>query len=333
MSGDINDSLYTTEDEEYPVELISQPHVSEKITAVCLLTVFVLSVVGNSLLVSALVCLEDLRRVSNLYFLCLASFDLLFTLTLPFWAVYLLHHWVFGDIACKLLIGAYFVGQYGSLVLLTAMALDRFCTVVLKGRYTARPGRRLRCARLVCVATWGVSVAMSLREALVSVHSSSNGTHSCEDGQSGGLDDNVWSYMQIVFLFLLPLVIIVFCYSCIFRTVLSVPNMRDRYGSVVLLFSIVTAFFICWGPYNLVLYLLTVLDQSESIMLAYGICRVLAYSHCCINPLLYMLRPRYRNLLCRLVHCSENASQPNSHAIEMQRGPESAMCVEMTLME
>ncbi|KAG5286059.1 hypothetical protein AALO_G00010510 [Alosa alosa] len=330
MSGETNFSLSNTTLDvgDYPIELESPFDGHDGITGVCLLIVFVLSMVGNGLVVSALVCLEDLRRVSNLFFLCLASFDLLFTLTLPFWAVYFLYHWVFGDIACKLFTGAYFVGQYGSLMLLTAITLDRFCTVVLKGRYTAQPGRRLRYARVVCVATWVISVIMSLREVLISVHSSTNGTYSCEIEE---VEDKFWTYMQIVFLFLLPLVIIVCCYSCIFRTVLSVPNMRGRYGTVVLLFSIVTAFFICWGPYNLVLYLFTVLDLSvwetnEHIYLAYVICRILAYSHCCINPLLYMLRPRFRSLFCRLAHCSENANKPISHsAIEK--------CVEMTLME
>ena len=301
--------------------------------------------VGNCLLVYALVCLEDLRRVSNIFFLCLASFDILVTLTLPFWAVDHLHHWVFGIAGCQLLIGAFFVGQHGGLMLLTAMTLDRFCTVVLKGRHTALSRQRLLCARIVCTATWVISIAASLREALNSrTVETEDGVYLCEYGEVGELEESVGYYMQIIFLFLLPFVIIVFCYSCILRTVMSVPNMRGRQPTVVLMLCIVTAFFTCWGPYNLVLYLLS-LDISDCetqkyISLAHHICQILAYSHCCINPVLYMLRPRFRTILCRLVCCSLPASQPISlshmshNAVGMHDGPNpSTMCVEMMLME
>lgn len=305
---EMNISSSNTAADNGPIELCQvDPH--HQITAVCFLIVFALSIIGNGLLVSALVCLEDLHRVSNLFFLCLASFDLLFTFTLPFWAVYQLHHWIFGDTACKFLIGAYFVGQNGSLILLTAMTLDRFCTVVLKGWYTARPGCRLCGARVVCATTWIISIAMSLRYVLNSTVQGEDGMYLCESGEVGELEDKVWQHIHIVFLFLLPLVIIVFCYSCIVRKVVSGLSMRGRNGTLVLLFSIVIAFFTCWGPYNVVLYLLMILDLSvceteRRIHLAYVICRILAYSHCCINPLLYMLRPRFRKLFCRLVTCS-----------------------------
>lgn len=323
-----------------PIELCQiDPH--HQITAVCFLAVFVLSLVGNSLLVSTLLCLEDLKRVSNLFFLCLASFDLLFTLTLPFWAVYHLHHWIFGDTACKLLIGAYFVGQNGSLILLTVMTLDRFCTVVLKGSYTARPGCRLCSARLVCVATWVISIAVSLREVFNSTVQGEDGMYSCESGEVGEMEDKVWQYIQLVFFFLLPLVLIVFCYSCIGKKLVSGQSMRGRYGTLVLLFCIVTAFFTCWGPYNVILYLMMVLDLSECetdkrMHLAYVICRILAYSHCCVNPLLYTLRPRFRKLLCQFVCCSAksvNQFHINRNAAEVDRRHKGTMCVEMTLME
>lgn len=336
----MNISSLNTSADSGPIELC-QVDAHNQISAVCFLIVFVLSVVGNGLLVSALVRLEDLRRVSNLFFLCLSLFDLLFTLTLPFWAVYHLHHWVFGDMACKLLSGAYFVGQYGSLMLLTAMTLDRFCTVVLKGSYTARPGCRLCGACMVCIATWVISITASLREVLNSTVHEKDGIYFCEPREGEIWEDKVWQYIQIVFFFLLPLVIIVFCYSCILRKVVSGPSMRGRHGMLVLLFSIVTAFFTCWGPYNVVLYLFMVLDLSvceteKQIHLAYVICRILAYSHCCVNPLLYMLRPRFRKLFCQLFCCSAKSTNQfhiSHNAAEVDKRLKSTLCVEMTLME
>ena len=134
----------------------------------------------------------SLRHVSNLFFLCLASFDLLFMLTLPFWAVDRLHLWVFGNAACQLLIGAFFVGQHRGLMLLTVRTLDRFCTVVLKGRHTALSRQRLLCARIVCAAVWVISIGASFRDSLNSrTVKLEDGIYSCESGEVGELEESV----------------------------------------------------------------------------------------------------------------------------------------------
>ncbi|KAL2097025.1 hypothetical protein ACEWY4_006232 [Coilia grayii] len=344
MTGNTSFSLINTttgDDGDVPIELCSLNDYSQ-LMATCYLASFALSLIGNSLLVCALVRFEDSQSASRLFFLCLASFDLLFTFTLPFWAVDFLHHWVFGETACRILIGAFHTGQFGSLLLLTAMTLDRFCTVVLNGRHLAKPGRRLLCARVACVATWVISISASLRDAINSETGKREDKTYCNYGEVGEVEAKVTFYIQAVLFFILPLVVIVLCYSCILRTVLSVPHMRGRQRTVGLLFCIVVAFFVCFGPYNIVLYLLMVLDLSNCdteklVYFAYEISRILAYCHCFVNPVLHMLRPRFRSLLYQVVCCMKLTSHPisqphiNHDAIEMHNGYKTTLSVEMTL--
>ncbi|XP_034038498.1 C-C chemokine receptor type 3-like [Thalassophryne amazonica] len=102
--------------------------------------VVILSLLANLLVLVILVKYENLKSLTNLFILNMACSDLIFTITLPFWAVYYLNHWVFGVFLCHFVEAAYFVGMYSSIILLTAMTVDRFATVVLRklGRATRK---------------------------------------------------------------------------------------------------------------------------------------------------------------------------------------------------
>ncbi|XP_026130389.1 chemokine XC receptor 1 [Carassius auratus] len=280
-------------------------------TGVCYAIIFCLSILGNGFLVCALTCYEDLKRVTNLFMFCLALFDLLFTLTLPFWCVELLHHWVFGDFACKIMTGAYFVGIYGSLILLTAMTLDRFVVVVVRSNWlTGR--RRLKCSKVACAGAWIISLIACLRDSIAAnaqkVHIK---TYSCESNSMH--DEKAGYYAQLIMLFLIPFAVIAFCYTKILMTLMS-TSARHKYRTVILVLCIVIGFFICWGPYHIIMVLMSIYEpdpcESYQLHVTFIICRILAFSHCCINPALYILRGKYRNLLSSFLFCSPELRHP-----------------------
>uniref|UniRef100_A0A8C1BVE7 Uncharacterized protein n=1 Tax=Cyprinus carpio carpio TaxID=630221 RepID=A0A8C1BVE7_CYPCA len=274
-------------------------------TGVCYATIFCLSILGNGFLVCALTCYEDLKRATNLFMFCLALFDLLFTLTLPFWCVELLHHWVFGDVACKIMTGAYFVGIYGSLILLTAMTLDRFVVIVVRNNWLTR-SRRLKFSKFACVGAWIISLIACLRDSIAANAQIDHiTTYSCESTSTH--DEKAGYYAQLILLFLVPFAVIAFCYTKILMTLMSTSN-RQKYRTVILVLCIVIAFFICWGPYHIIIVLMSIYEfdscEHYKLHVAFIICRILAFSHCCINPALYIVRGRYRNLLSSLLFCS-----------------------------
>ncbi|XP_017266379.1 chemokine XC receptor 1-like [Kryptolebias marmoratus] len=256
----------------------------------------IISVIGNTLLICVLVTQKVLKFVTKTFILNLACSDLIFTATLPFWAYYHLHHWVFGDFLCKFMTAVYFVGLYSSIFILTGMTVDRFITVVLNK--WPNNSLRKRCAVGVCVAAWVISIAVSPYDA--SKMQVENDSY-CEAYSEAELG----YYLQVSLLFFLPFAVIIFCHLSIIRTVFQATN-RQRRKAVGIVFCIVAAYFICWGPYNFLLFIKSLYQPSgckaaQRLETAYNICRILAFSHCCVNPLLCLLSQRIRRHLLDLL--------------------------------
>lgn len=277
----------------------------EAISGAIYIPIFVFSLTGNLLVVAILLFGEKLKNVTSLFILNLACSDLVFTLTLPFWAYYQLHHWVFGEYACKLLTAAYIIGVNSSIILMTAITIDRFVTVVLQ--WPSDPSRRRRFAVASCTAAWLISAVASVNDAVnVKVETDRSNLSSCED-PSQNSEVHLSYYLHVSLLFLLPYAIIVFCYSLILKTVLR-ASKKGTYWTVIMILCIVAAFFICWGPYN-VLLLVNIFYKPPScyadkaLYITYSVCRIIAYSHCCMNPLLYMIPKTSRKHLCSILCC------------------------------
>ncbi|XP_044847810.1 probable G-protein coupled receptor 33 [Mauremys mutica] len=105
-------------------ETMKIPHLA---SAVLLFITFLVGVAGNGLYLWVL-GLKMRRTVTTLWFLHLVSCYLLFTLLIPFFAIYILldFHWVFGMAACKLLNAFISMGMFSSIFLLTLISLDRY---------------------------------------------------------------------------------------------------------------------------------------------------------------------------------------------------------------
>ncbi|KAM4551827.1 chemokine XC receptor 1-like [Odontesthes bonariensis] len=271
------------------------------------IVICILSVIGNCLLICVLVSYQNLKKVTNVFVLNLACSDLIFTVTLPFWAVYHLHHWIFGDFLCKFITGAHFIGLYSSVTILTAMTVHRFFTVVLQ-KWPINHLRRRKYVTAACAAAWLISIAVSVRDAIKIEVSEWLGVYYCEE--SSAIVVGLSYYVQMSLLFFLPFAITIFCYCAIIKTVLQAAN-RERQRAVAVVLCIAVAFFICWGPYIIVLFIRLfyepkVCTDHESLEIAYNVFRMLAFSHCCMNPLLYMLSQKSRRDLLHFLRCEIN---------------------------
>lgn len=268
------------------------------------IVVFILSFAGNGSIACALLLRKNRNTVTNLFILNIVCSDLLFALTLPFWSVYQLHHWVFGEAMCKLVIACYISGQYSSVLLLTAMTVDRFKTVVLQRPKNRQ--RRLRFAQASCVAAWLIGIAASAGDAARAKVIDDEDDWVCEvlsDSETVTLG----YYLQAALLFFLPLAIIVFCYSAILKTVLRASN-RKRQRTVLMVLSIVVAFFACWAPYSVFLLVGASSEEGDCHseqrwLVAELVCRLLAFFHCCVNPALYMSSQKMRNSILESLRC------------------------------
>ena len=145
--------------------------------------------------------------------------------------------------------------------------------------------------------------------------SASRGDHSCSlvyPVSSNNLTKVMVLCLQISGGFCLPLLVMVVCYAVIIRTLLQARNF-EKHKALRVIFAGVAAFVISQLPYNSHLmveaaqaYNATMNDCEDvkAFDVAGQIVKSLAYTHCCLNPILYaFIGVRFRNDLLRLCHC------------------------------
>ncbi|XP_007899018.2 C-C chemokine receptor type 3-like [Callorhinchus milii] len=266
-------------------------------TVVFYVLVFILATIGNILLLWIMLRYEKLKTITDIFIVNLAISDLLFAASLPFWAKDHVSGWVFGNAMCKLLSGVFFVGYYSGIMFLTLMTADRYFAVV-HAVYASR-SRKTCYAVTASLVVWAISLSASVPEFIYSTEITWDQTKFCEANYPED-SEHIWLlfgyYQQIILFFLIPLVVIVYCYYKIMNTVLRC-KARKKYKAVKVILCIVVIFFLCWAPYNMVIFLVslkqlnvspfTTCEMSKHIDYAYFISRNLAYFHCCLNPVFY----------------------------------------------
>ncbi|XP_072524809.1 chemokine XC receptor 1 [Salminus brasiliensis] len=264
------------------------------VTAVFYSLIVFVSLTGNSFLLWVLVKHRGLGSSANLLLLHLTVSDLIFILTLVPWAIYHVWGWVFGELACRLFSGTIFLGLYSYMMFLTCMTVHRYMAVVHALRTSlldAHSGTFY--THLTCTIVWVLSASGSLYEVLLSKTENGPDGLSCILAVESVKVELIANYLQISVFFLIPFLIITFCYSQILMTILRC-QMRNREHTVWLILCIVIGFFICWAPYNITLFLhslgmqlgMATFSWKKGLAYSYYITHIMAYCHCCLNPLI-----------------------------------------------
>ncbi|CAM4698101.1 putative G-protein coupled receptor 33 [Caretta caretta] len=232
-------------------------------SAVLLFITFLVGVVGNGLYLWVL-GLKMRRTVTTLWFLHLVSCYLLFTLLIPFFAIYVLvdFHWVFGMAMCKLLNAFISMGMFSSVFLLTLISLDRY--TLTHHPIWSRNHRTLSRAWKLVVGVWLASFGLStpylaFRETQVVDGSRiiCINNYALSGDQNGAemqeLDRQVHLAIFVVrFLlgFLLPFCTIVGCYV---RVGLKLKEKKLAWAGkpFKVVVAAVLSFFLGWLPYHL----------------------------------------------------------------------------------
>ncbi|XP_036448115.1 LOW QUALITY PROTEIN: chemokine XC receptor 1-like [Colossoma macropomum] len=269
--------------------------------------VVLLSLIGNILVLVILGLYENLKSLTNIFILNLALSDLIFTLGLPFCVSYYIWSWTFGDFMCKAMNFIFSAGFYSSTVFLMLMSIQRYLAVV---HPLSDWNKRQRFAAILILA-WTFSFAAALPDLLfskVKVNSALSKNHYCEfNNIKAGA---VFTYQQNI-LFVVAFSVMGFCYIRIIQTILR-SQTNNRHRTRRLIFCIVVVFFVGWAPYNIVIFLrtytdhriksLTECDVSSPLEYVFYVCKLLAFSHCFINPVLYVfVGVKFRNHLRKLL--------------------------------
>uniref|UniRef100_A0A8C8SBR1 G-protein coupled receptors family 1 profile domain-containing protein n=1 Tax=Pelusios castaneus TaxID=367368 RepID=A0A8C8SBR1_9SAUR len=257
--------------------------------------VLIFGLVGNALVVLILIKYKRLRSMTDVYLLNLAISDLLFILSLPFWAYYAAHQWDFGNAMCKILTGVYYTGFYSGMFFIIFLTLDRYLAIV--HAVFALKIRTVVHGIFTSVFIWAVAILASLPWAIFHSVQMQKDHWTCTAHYP--LYQGVkWKQFQILMMIILglviPLGIMIFCYVEIIKTLLRCRNEK-KHKAVRLIFVIMIVYFIFWAPFNIALLIYTFPDSfslnncenSKQLELAVQVTETFAMVHCCINPVIY----------------------------------------------
>ncbi|KAK7881519.1 hypothetical protein WMY93_029928 [Mugilogobius chulae] len=242
--------------------------------------VFAFSLGANVLVLIIIYRFERLTTVTNI---------LLLNLQPAFVATYLfLSHWPFGGVMCRLVGSLYYLGFFSSVLFLTLMTFDRHLAVVYS--IGASRLRTRTYALLSCLAVWMFSALACVKPMIVHklLFLAVNEVMLCQedpDTEDTTLMD-VGFYMQLIVFFLIPLLLIAYCYARIACTVLS-SHIGTKFKTVRLIFVIVLLFFVCWTPFNVALLMSRIAsacDEQNYWKRMVEITRHFTHIYFCISP-------------------------------------------------
>ncbi|XP_072539715.1 C-C chemokine receptor type 7 [Salminus brasiliensis] len=262
-----------------------------------------LALLGNFLVILTYLYFKRLKTMTDIFLLNLAVADLLFALSLPFWAASVMIKWPLGEVPCKSMHAIYKISFFSGMFLLTCISVDRYYSITKAVSAHRCRSSAIHYGRVSSLITWIMAVIFSLPEIIYSGVSVNN---TCLAYTKGHEDLRVSMLVsQMVLGFVLPALVMGFCYSCIIKTLVQARNF-EKNKALKVIFAVVTVFVVSQLPYNIVMGLttqsITACDYDSHLLYAMDVSRGIAFLRCCVNPFLYaFIGVKFRNDLLKLM--------------------------------
>ncbi|NXA93751.1 CCR7 protein, partial [Melanocharis versteri] len=285
-----------------------------------------LGLLGNGLVMLTYIYFKRLKTMTDIYLLNLALADILFLLTLPFWATSTATYWLFGSFACKAVYCVCKMSFFSGMLLLLSISIDRYFAIVqAASAHRLRP-RMIFISKLTCILIWLLAFILSIPELVHSGVNNSGSNPHCSIIANDLQTFNTGIKMsQMVFGFLIPLLVMSFCYFIIIKTLLQARNF-ERNKAIKVIIAVVIVFIVFQLPYNGVMLAKTIsafnqtssCEESKKLDVADDVTYTLACFRCCLNPFLYaFIGVKFRTDLFKLLKklgclSQERLSQPTT---------------------
>lgn len=235
----------------------------------------------------------------QIFILNLGVADLLYVSTLPFLVSYYAADstWMFGTVFCKITRFCFNLNLYGSIGFLTCICVYRYLGIVYPMKSKGIVNTRLSVA--ISALVWILVVVQILPDMFFD-KSEPNSSQQCFDTTGDNLNDYLaYSIGWTITGFVIPLLVIIFCYGHVAFVLKANYNtlLKKRSLKLVVIFTVL--FSVCFLPYHI----LRNLNLSTRILKMEGICRTyfdeiyliyqvsrgLACLNSAINPLIYLV--------------------------------------------
>ncbi|XP_056333655.1 C-C chemokine receptor type 6 [Danio aesculapii] len=280
-------------DEAEPCSLTSYRDHEVTIQTYVYSVIFALGLVGNVLVLLTYVFYKKAKTMTDVYLVNVALADLLFVVALPLIIHNERSNWSMGTWACKLLRGAYSMNVYTSTLLLACISGDRYIAIVQARRSLRTRSQAKVYSRIICLAIWFLAFVLSLPTLIYHQEKNEECITIFSENETARLVKILIPSMQMVFGFLVPLMVMVYCYSWTMVTLLKAQNFQ-KHKAVRVVLAVVFVFVLCHLPYNVALLVYTSklfmernCREEQVTLMTLSVSRTAAYLHCCLNPILY----------------------------------------------
>ncbi|XP_051504908.1 melanopsin-A-like isoform X2 [Myxocyprinus asiaticus] len=309
----------------YPFPTVDVPDHAHYTIGAVILAVGITGMVGNFLVIYAFSRSRTLRTPANLFIINLAITDFLMCATqAPIFFTTSMHkRWIFGEKGCELY--AFCGALFGicSMITLMVIAIDRYFVIT---RPLASIGvLSQKRAFLILLVAWAYSLGWSLPPFFGwSAYVPEGLLTSCTwDYMTFTPSVRAYTMLLFTFVFFIPLIVIIYCYFFIFRSIRSTnkavgkingDNKRDsvkrfqrlknewKMAKVALI--VIFIYVISWSPYSTVA--LTAFAGYADMLTPYmnSVPAVIAKSSAIHNPIIYAItHPKYRMAIAKYIPC------------------------------
>ncbi|MEQ2240999.1 hypothetical protein ILYODFUR_020923 [Ilyodon furcidens] len=278
-----------------PAEILSQTYIHSIICA--------FGLIGNVLVIITYGFYKRTKTMTDVYLFNVAVADLIFVVALPLIAHNEQNGWPMGSVACKMLRSAYSINLFSGMLLLACVSGDRYIAIVQARRSFGSRSLAVRYSRLICLAVWVFALGLTLPTLIYTQlfdeydFMEQTSTVMCElsftDKMTAKLMKVMVPSLQMAVGFLLPLLVMLFCYSCIMCTLLR-AHSSQRHKAIRVVWAVVVVFILCHLPYNVALLIHTMslfkernCEAEKTKLTVLATSRSIAYLNCCLNPILY----------------------------------------------
>ncbi|KAG8587056.1 hypothetical protein GDO81_005553 [Engystomops pustulosus] len=284
---------FTSSPTIFPKNETDQLSVSDWVGVFLYILVIILGVPGNGLVIW-ITAFDIKRSVNTMWFLNLAVADLLCCLFMPFTIMSLtLGHWPLGFYTCKVIPPIASITMFASILLLTMISIDR-CLLVVKPVW-CQNNRTLGKAYVACAVIWTLAIVFNIPSFIFWDINQSKKKDKCvynyriiRDKGDQRMEYSI-TICGLLTAFILPLLVMVTCYTILIIRVRKRFTQRTKIMKVVLV--VIVGFFICWLPYH-VTGMIAVLNPEDSFTYKFHLDEIFiafAFMNNCINPIIYVV--------------------------------------------
>ncbi|KAL6033906.1 hypothetical protein STEG23_034699, partial [Scotinomys teguina] len=280
--------------------------------AFILIFTIVVDILGNLLVILSVYRNKKLRNAGNMFVVSLAVADLVVAIyPYPLVLTSIFNNgWNLGYLHCQ--ISAFLMGLsvIGSIFNITGIAINRYCYICHSLKYDELYSNKNSLCYVFLI--WVLTLVAIMPNLQTGTLQYDPRIYSCTFTQSVS---SVYTIAVVVFHFIVPMIIVTFCYLRIWILVLQVgrrvrpvnePKLKPQdFRNFVTMFAVFVLFAVCWAPLNLI-GLIVASDPATMVPRIpewlFVASYYMAYFNSCLNAIIYgLLNQNFRKEYKRII--------------------------------